>query len=248
MGLGCVLMQQGKVIAFASRQLKVHEKNFPTHDVESEVMVFDLKIWRHYFYGVHVYVYNDYKSLQCVFTKKRVEYPMKKMVKLLKDYDMNVLYHPGKADVVVDALIHMTMGSVSHVEEAKKDLVRDVHRMARLGVRLEDSPDGCFMVHHNSESSLVVEVNSKQHLDQPFMKLKETVIGKFNESFSLGGDGVLRYQGRLCVPKVDDLRNRILEESHGSRYSIYRGSSNMYQPSGSVFFGRFEQGHCGVRC
>ena len=92
----------------------------------------------------------------------------------------------------------------------KKELSRDVHRLSRLGVSLESSMNGGSIVHHNSESSLVVEVKSKKHLDQPFMKLKETVIGKFNESFSLQGDGVLRYQGRLCVPNIDGLRNRIL--------------------------------------
>ena len=80
---------------------------------------------------------------------------------MLKDYDMSVLYHPGKVNVVADALSRLSMGSVSHINEARKDLVKDVHRLARLGVRLEDSPNGSFMVHHNSESSLVVEVNSK---------------------------------------------------------------------------------------
>ena len=79
----------------------------------------------------------------------------------------------------------MTMGSMSHMEETKKDLVKYVHRLARLGVRLEDYPNGGFMGHHNSKSSLIV-VKSKQHLDQPFMELKESVLGKLNESFSLG--------------------------------------------------------------
>ena len=90
------------------------------------------------------------------------------------------------------------MGSVSHVEEDKKYLVKYVNRFARLGVRLEDSSNGGFMVHHNFESSFVVEVKSKQHLDQSLMELKELVLGKLNESFSLGRDGVLRYQRRLC--------------------------------------------------
>ena len=67
-GLGFVLMQQGKVIAYASRQLKVHEKNYPTHDLDLAVVVFALKIWIHYLYGVHVYMYTDHKSLQYVFT------------------------------------------------------------------------------------------------------------------------------------------------------------------------------------
>ena len=66
--LGCVLMHLGKVITYASRQIKVHEKNYPTHDLELAAVVFELKIWRHYFYGVHVDVFTDHKSLQYVFT------------------------------------------------------------------------------------------------------------------------------------------------------------------------------------
>ena len=84
---------------------------------------------------------------------------------------MGVLYHPGKASM--HALNHMTMGSVSHLDEAKKDLAREVHRLTRSGVRLESSPDWGAIVHHNSESSLVVEVKSKQHLDLALIELKE---------------------------------------------------------------------------
>ena len=69
-GKGCALMQHGKVIAYASRKLKYHEKNYPTHDLELSVSVFDLKIWRHYFYGVHIDMFTDHKSLQYVFTQK----------------------------------------------------------------------------------------------------------------------------------------------------------------------------------
>ena len=105
---------------------------------------------------------------------------------LLKDYDMNVLCHPGKANVVADALSRITMSSVFHLDETKKDLARDVHRFARLGVRFESSLDGGDIVHHNLESSLVAEVMSKQHLDLALMELKESILTKLNELFSLG--------------------------------------------------------------
>ena len=84
---------------------------------------------------------------------------------MLKDYDMSVLYHPDKANIVVDALSCMTMGSLIHLDKAKKDLAREVHRLARLGVRLESSLNWGAIFHHNSKSSLVVELKSKQHLD-----------------------------------------------------------------------------------
>ena len=112
-------------------------------------------------YGIHVDVYTNHKSLQYVFTKKKFNLRQRRWFELLKEYDMSVLYHPGKANVVADALSRMTMGSVFHIEEANEDLVKYVHKVSQLRVRLEDSPNGGFMVHDNSESSLVVEVKSK---------------------------------------------------------------------------------------
>ncbi|WMV51500.1 hypothetical protein MTR67_044885, partial [Solanum verrucosum] len=98
------------VIAYASRQLKVHEKNYPTHDLELADVVFALKIWRHYLYGVHIDVFTDHKSLQYVFSKTEPNLRQMGWLKLLKDYDMSILYHLGKANVVIDALRRLSMG------------------------------------------------------------------------------------------------------------------------------------------
>ncbi|WMV50323.1 hypothetical protein MTR67_043708 [Solanum verrucosum] len=92
--LGCVLMQRGKVITYASRQLMVHEKNYPTHDLELAAVVFSLNIWRHYVYSVHIDVYIDHKSLQYVFTQEKLNLCQRRWVEFLKHFDMNVLYHP----------------------------------------------------------------------------------------------------------------------------------------------------------
>ena len=81
----------------------------------------------------------------------------------------------------------MFIGSVAHINVCKKELVQYVHILASLGVPLEDSPKGGFMIYHNSESCLVVEVKSKQHLDHLLKELKESVLSKFNELFSQGG-------------------------------------------------------------
>ena len=126
-------------MVYASRQLKVHEKNYPTHVIELVVVVFALKIWIHYLYGVHANMYSDHKSFQYVFTQKELNLQQRRMLELLNDYDMSVLYHPDKANVVADALCRITMGSVPHVDEARKYLVKKVHRLTRLGIRLEDS-------------------------------------------------------------------------------------------------------------
>ena len=95
---------------------------------------------------------------------------------MLKDYDMSVLYHPGKTNVVANPLSRMTINSVSYVEEVNKDLLKYVHRLARLGVILEDFPNCGFMIHHNFKSSFVVEVKSNQHIDPSLMELKEYVL------------------------------------------------------------------------
>ncbi|KAI3819476.1 hypothetical protein L1987_13315 [Smallanthus sonchifolius] len=103
-GLGYVLMQLGKVIAYASRQLKIHEKNYTTHDLEFGAVVFTLKIWRHYLYGTKCVVFTDHKSLQHILNKKELNIRQRRWVELLNDYDCEIRYHPGKANVVADAL------------------------------------------------------------------------------------------------------------------------------------------------
>ncbi|XP_071705189.1 uncharacterized protein [Rutidosis leptorrhynchoides] len=103
-GFGCVLMQRKKVIAFASRQLKIHERNYTTHDLELGAVVFALKIWRHYLYGVKCTVFTDHKSLQHIFDQKQLNMRQRRWVELINDYDCEIRYHPGKANVVADAL------------------------------------------------------------------------------------------------------------------------------------------------
>ncbi|GKC17511.1 putative reverse transcriptase domain-containing protein [Tanacetum coccineum] len=95
-GFGCVLMQRGKVIAYASRQFKKHEKNYTTHDLELGTVVFALKIWRHYLYGTKSVIYTDHKSLQYVFDQKDLNMRQRRWIELLSDYECEIKYHPGK--------------------------------------------------------------------------------------------------------------------------------------------------------
>ncbi|GKA65060.1 putative reverse transcriptase domain-containing protein, partial [Tanacetum coccineum] len=104
-GLGCVLMQRGKVIAYASRQLKIHEKNYTTHDLELGAVVFALKIWIHYLYGTKSVIYTNHKSLHHTFSPKELNMRQRRWIELFSDYDCEIRYHPGKANVVADALI-----------------------------------------------------------------------------------------------------------------------------------------------
>ncbi|GJR95213.1 putative reverse transcriptase domain-containing protein [Tanacetum coccineum] len=103
-GLGAVLMQREKVIAYASRQLKIHEKNYTTHDLELGAVVFALKMWRHYLYGTKCVVFTDHKSLQHILDQKELNMRQRRWLGLLSDYDCEIRYHPGKANMVADAL------------------------------------------------------------------------------------------------------------------------------------------------
>ncbi|GJZ63102.1 retrotransposon protein, putative, ty3-gypsy subclass [Tanacetum coccineum] len=103
-GLGCVLMQHGLVIAYASRYLKPYEVNYPTHDSELAAVVFALMIWRHYLYGETCDIFSDHKSLKYIFTQKELNIKQRRWLELFKNHDENIQYHPGKANVVADTL------------------------------------------------------------------------------------------------------------------------------------------------
>ena len=114
-GLGYVLMQNDRVIAYASRQLKKHKENYPTHDLELAIVVFALKIWRHYLDGVPCRIFLDQKSLQYIFTQKELNLRQRRWLELIKDYDCTIEYRPRKANVVANALSRRLESSLSHM-------------------------------------------------------------------------------------------------------------------------------------
>jgi hypothetical protein len=103
-GLGCVLMQDGHMVAYASRQLRKHEAHYPIHDLELAAVVHALKIWRHYLMGKRCDLYTDHKSLKYIFTQLNLNLRQRRWLELIKDYDLGINYHPGKANVVASAL------------------------------------------------------------------------------------------------------------------------------------------------
>jgi hypothetical protein len=105
-GLDCVLMQEGRVIAYASRQLHRHEEHYPTHDLELAAVVHALKIWHHYLLGNVYRIYTNHKSLKYIFTQSELNMRQRRWLELIKDYELEIHYHPGKANVVADALSH----------------------------------------------------------------------------------------------------------------------------------------------
>nr|GFB67509.1 retrotransposon protein, putative, Ty3-gypsy subclass [Tanacetum cinerariifolium] len=181
-GLGCVLMQHGKVIAYASRQLKPYEVNYPTHDLELAAVVFALKIWRHYLYGESCDIFTDHKSLKYIFTQRELNMRQRHWLELLKDYDTNIQYHPGKANVVADALSRKS-GMVAGIK-VEEEIIRDLERLdiELYGTRLVVPNDATLREAllteaHNSPFSVKIEHQRAsgllQQLDIPVWKWDE---------------------------------------------------------------------------
>ncbi|GKE84256.1 putative reverse transcriptase domain-containing protein [Tanacetum coccineum] len=142
-------MQKEKFIAYASLQLKIHEKNYTTHDLELGAMVFALKMWRHYLYGTKCVVFTDRKSLQHMLDQKELNMRQRRWLELLSDYDCEIRYHPGKANVVADALSQKEQNKPLRVEARKEENygTKDLGGMIK---NLEPRADGTLCLRNRS--------------------------------------------------------------------------------------------------
>jgi ribonuclease HI len=132
-GLGCVLMQEGQVVCYASRQLRKHEENYPTHDLELAAVVHALKIWIHYLIGHRCKIYSDHKSLKYIFTQNDLNLQQRRWLELIKDYDLGINYHPGKANVVADALSRKKYCNSTFARRIQPELRREIEYL-NLGI------------------------------------------------------------------------------------------------------------------
>ena len=231
LGLGCVLMQERKAVAYASRQLKVHERNYPTHDLKLAAIVFASKIWRHYLYGAQFRVFNDHKSLKYLFDQKELNMRLRRLMEFLKDYDFKLLYHPGKANVVADALSrkteHTTHLLIKEVELLEK--FRDMKLEVELGTRFIR----CSTLTISSDFLNLVQ--ERQLADASLVEVREQLGSDEAKDFALGNDGILRFHGRVCVLDDAKVKRLILEERHKSRLSLHPAMTKMYQDLKETF-------------
>jgi hypothetical protein len=233
-GLGCVLMQQGKVIAYASRQLKNHERNYPTHDLELAVVVFALKIWRHYLYESKCEVYTDHKSLKYIFTQKDMNMRQRRWIELIKDYDCCILYHPGKANVVADAFSRKSRGKTSN-SMAGLDQLAKQFGMIQFDTR--STTGGMSLAAFTIQPMLTDRIKVAQEKDPELKELREKASQGEAHGFNVASNGLLRTNdSRMVLPKDDKLRTEILEEAHKTQYTVHPGSTKMYQDLKKIYW------------
>jgi transposase InsO family protein len=222
-GLGCVLMQERHVIAYASRQLRKHELNYPTHDLELAAVVHALKIWRHYIMGTKCQVYTDHKSLKYIFTQKDLNLRQRRWLELIKDYDLEIHYHPGKANLVADALSRKEHVHSAIVAQLPDEIVEDFRRL-NLGIVAHTRG-----VTIDVESTLEQEIRKGQIGDAKIQEIKDLITEGRGPEFAEDEQGTIWFKDRICVPEIDSLRETILKETHDLDYSIHPRSTKMYQ-------------------
>ncbi|GJT77488.1 putative reverse transcriptase domain-containing protein [Tanacetum coccineum] len=207
-GFGAVLMQREKVIAYASRQLRTHEENYTTHDLELGAVIFALRLWRHYLYGTKCVVYTDHKSLQYILDQKELNMRQRRWIELLSDYDCEIRYHPGKANVVADALSRKEKEPIR-----VRALVMTVH------------------------SNLPDQIRNAQLEAMKKKNVKAENLGRLiKQIFEVRSDGTRYFDKRIWLPRYGGLRNLIMHESHKSKYSIHPGSDKMYQDMKQLYW------------
>jgi hypothetical protein len=222
-GLGCVLMQEGHVVAYVSRQLWKHVLNYPTHDLELAAVVHALKIWRHYIKGTKCQVYTDHKSLKYIFIQKDLNLRQRQWLELIKDYDLEIHYHPGKANLVADALSRKEHVHSVFIVQLPDELVKDFER---LNLGIVTHTEGVTI---ELEPTLEQEIRKGQIGDAKIQEIKDLITEGRGPEFTEDEQGMIWFKHRICVPDIDGLRETILKEAHDSVYSIHPGSTKMYQ-------------------
>ena len=170
-GLGCVLMQSGRVLAYGSRQLKNHEQNYPTHDMELATVIFALKILRHYLYGEEFEVYSYHKSLKYIFTQRDLNMRQRIWMEFLEDYDFILHYHPGKANVVADALSRKSRGALASIASQEWQMLETV---GLFGLQYRDQTQGTFGI-LVATPSLLSRVIESQRQDAEIVSIRDRV-------------------------------------------------------------------------
>jgi hypothetical protein len=198
-GLGCVLMQEGRVIAYASRQLRQHEEHYPTHDLELVAVVHALKIWRHYLLGNICHIYIDHKSLKYIFTQSELNMRQRQWLELIKDYELEIHYHPGKANVVADALSRKASCPCLTMKISDIMLCQEMEKL------------NLAMIQHGTlnqlklESVLLQRIMDAQKDNEGMKHIHEKIKAGRAKCFRKDDQGFVRFNNHIVVPKNEEI-------------------------------------------
>ena len=189
-----------RVIAYTSRQLRRHEEHYPTHDLELVAVVHAIKIWRHYLMGNICHFYIDHKSLKYIFTQSELNMRQRRWLELIKDYDLEIHYHPGKANVVADSLSCKASCHCLTVRTPDTTLCQEMEKI-NLGIVQQGT-----LTHLKLESVLLQRIFYAQRTDKGMKYIHEKIeIGKAN-CFRKDDQRVIWFKDRIVVPKDTEVR------------------------------------------
>jgi hypothetical protein len=198
--------------------LRTQEEHYPTHDLELAAVVMALRTWQHYLLGNVVHIYTDHKSLKYIFTQPDLNMRQRRWLELIKDYELEVHYHPRKANVVADALSrkgHSNYLPVVH-STGEESSIRVLPDLMLFNITITPTLKGEIMATQKNDAGMA---HIKRRIQEGDPK-----VACFHED----AEGILWFKDRLVVPKKEALKKKILDEAHTSRYSIHPGGTKMY--------------------
>jgi hypothetical protein len=206
------------VVSYSSRQLRRHEEHYPTHDLELAAVVMALRTWHHYLLGNVVHIYTDHKRLKYIFTQPDLNMRQRRWLELIKDCELEVHYHPGKANVIADMLsrkAHYNCLSAIH-GTGEESSTRVLPNLSLLNISLTPTMKAEIIAAQKDDEGM-------GHIKRR-MREGDPKIACFRED----AKGTLWFKERLVVPRREVLKKKILDEAHTLRYSIHPGSTKMY--------------------
>jgi hypothetical protein len=204
-------------------RLLSHEKNYPTHDLELAAVVHALKTWRHYLYGQKCDIYTDHKSLKYIFTQSELNMRQRRWLELIKYYELEIHYHPGKANVVADARSRKSQVNMLATHPIPYELAKEFDR---LSLEFLNNTQGVTI---ELETTLEQDIRKGQKDDEKINKIWQLIKDGKGKDFHEDAEGVVWFKDRLCVPNIKSIRELILKEDHETAYCIHPGSEKMYQ-------------------